>query len=93
MISAAADHYASNLPLPERLSDSDLRRLAMPVYTALGARSSMHDAGEAQQAAQENVRNLRIRIWPDATHSLPMEVAPQLDRELLRFFAENEVGR
>jgi hypothetical protein len=34
MISEATEHYAVELPLPERLSSAKLRELQMPVYPA-----------------------------------------------------------
>jgi hypothetical protein len=50
----------------------------------------MHDAAAATQVAQDNIRDLQIRNWPGATHSLPMEVPDQLNRELLDFMAAHD---
>ena len=72
MISDATEHYAAKLPLPQRLSKEQLRSLPIPVYVAMAADSSMHDSAAAIRVAQDNIRDLRIRNWPGATHSLPM---------------------
>jgi pimeloyl-ACP methyl ester carboxylesterase len=89
MISDATEHYAVKLPLPQRLSEDQLRSLPMPVYVAMGADSSMHDSA-ATQVARDNVRDLRIGIWPGATHSLPMEFPERLNREHLDFVAAHD---
>ena len=91
MIAAATTHFSAKLPIPDRITDNQLRGLHMPVYLALGARSFMHDSALALRVAQINVKNLRSKNWAEATHSLPMQFAPQLDTELLKFFAEHDV--
>lgn len=90
MISDATEHYAAKLPLPQRLSHEQLRSLPMPVYVAMAAESSLHDAAAATQVARNNIRDLQIRKWRGATHSLPMEVPEQLNRELLSFMAAHD---
>jgi pimeloyl-ACP methyl ester carboxylesterase len=90
MISDATEHYAAKLPLPQRLAKEQLRSLPMPVYVAMAADSSMHDPAAATRVARNNVRDLRIRSWPRATHSLPMEFPDQVNRELLDFVGAND---
>jgi pimeloyl-ACP methyl ester carboxylesterase len=90
MISDATEHYAVKLPVPQRLSQNQLQRLPMPVYAAMAADSSMHDAAAATQVAQDNIRDLQIKNWRGATHSLPMEFPDQLNRELLDFMIAHD---
>ena len=90
MISDATKYYAAKLPLPERPSEKQLQDLAMPVYVALAAESYMHDALAAVEVARENVHDLRLRVWPEATHSLPMEAPGQLNRALLAFMEAHD---
>jgi hypothetical protein len=52
MISEATEHYAVRLPLPERLTDTQLRGLRMPVYAALAGRSIMHNGAHAADVAE-----------------------------------------
>ncbi len=91
MISDAAEHYAAKLPLPQRLSQAQLRNLPMPVYVAMAAESSLHDAAAATQVARNSVQDLQIRNWSGATHSLPMEFPERLNRELLSFIAAHDL--
>jgi pimeloyl-ACP methyl ester carboxylesterase len=92
LIANATDSYAVKLPLPDRLTEDQLHALTMPVYAALAANSFMHDAVEAERVAKATVpnQNLTIKIWPGATHSLPMEQPREIDDALLAFFAAHE---
>jgi pimeloyl-ACP methyl ester carboxylesterase len=90
MISDATQHFSAKLPLPERITDEQLRGLRMPVYAVLGARSSMHDAAAAVAVARACVKDVRAEVWPGASHSLPMEFPERLDREVLDFMAAHD---
>lgn len=90
LISDGMEHYAGKLPLPERLSDEQLRGLTVPVYAAMASDSALHDSAAAVEVGQARIRDIRIRSWPGATHSLPMEFPAQLDREVLAFMAEHD---
>ena len=90
MISAAVDHYAVKLPLPERLTAAQLRGLRMPVYAALAGRSVMHDGAHAADVARTAVPGATVTLWPAATHSLPLEQAAALDRAMLTFMAAHD---
>jgi pimeloyl-ACP methyl ester carboxylesterase len=91
MISEATEHYMVKLPLPERLTGTQLRGLHMPVYAALAGRSIMHHAARAADVARAEIPDPTIELWSDATHSLPMEQAAGLDRTILAFMATHEV--
>ena len=71
-------------------SKEQLRSLTMPVYVAMAADSHMHDSAAATRVARDNVRDLLIRNWPGATHSLPMEFPDRLNWELLDFVAAHD---
>lgn len=90
LISDGMEHYAGKLPLPERLTDEQLQGLTVPVYAAMASESALHDSAAAVAVGQARVRDIRIRNWPGATHSLPMEFPDQLDREALAFMAEHD---
>ena len=87
MISAAVDHYAVTLPLPQRLTAAQLGGLRMPVYAALAGRSAMHDGARAADVARAAVPGATVTFWPAATHSLPLEQAVPLDRMILDLMA------
>ena len=67
-----------------------LQGLTVPVYAAMASESALHDSAAAVAVGQARVRDIRIRSWPGATHSLPMEFPAQLDREVLAFMAEHD---
>lgn len=90
MVAYAAEYYVAELPIPGRVSEIQLGKLNMLVYAALAANSSIHDPIAAVEAAKASIRAIEARIWPGATHSLPMEFPEQIDRELLNFMAANE---
>ncbi|MDL5160351.1 alpha/beta fold hydrolase [Actinomycetospora termitidis] len=83
MIAAGARHHAAKLPLPEQPSADDLARLTMPVFVGLAGRSEVHDGGAAAAAAERDLPAATVRLWPDATHSLPMEEADEVDAALI----------
>jgi pimeloyl-ACP methyl ester carboxylesterase len=90
MISEATEHFAVKLPLPKRLTGTQLRGMHMPVYVALAGRSIMHDGAHAADIARAEIPDPTIELWPDATHSLPMEQTAQVDRTILAFMATHE---
>jgi pimeloyl-ACP methyl ester carboxylesterase len=93
LIADATDQYALKLPLPDRLTDEQLRGLRMPVYAALAGDSFMHDSAEAVRVAKAAVPDLTIKSWPGTTHSLPMERPRDIDDELLAFFTAHDSAR
>jgi len=87
MIASGVEHYAAKLPLPQQLSEEQLRGWAMPVFVAMAGNSAMHDGARGIAVAEANVPDVQARLWPDATHSLPMEVAPELNAQIIEFLA------
>ena len=90
MISEATEHYAVKLPPPERLTGTQLRGLHMPVYAALAGRSALHNGARAAAVARAEIHDPTIELWPNATHSLPMEQTAPLDRTILAFMAAHD---
>jgi pimeloyl-ACP methyl ester carboxylesterase len=90
MISEANEHYVVKLPPPERLTGTQLRGLQMPVYAALAGCSAIHDGARAADLARAGLPSPTIELWPDTTHSLPMEQTAALDRTILAFMATHD---
>jgi pimeloyl-ACP methyl ester carboxylesterase len=90
MIAAGGEHYAAKLPFPAQLSEADLRRLTMPAFVGLGGRSEVVDAAEAEATARRVLPAATVRVWPDATHSLPMEEAAEVTTALVDLMAASE---
>jgi pimeloyl-ACP methyl ester carboxylesterase len=87
MIALGSQSYnSSGLPNPSMLSDEELKNLPMPVYVAIASDSSLAGGAAAAEKAQL-IPDAQIKVWPDTTHSLPMQVAPALDAELEAFWA------
>lgn len=94
MIDAGTRGYVSKRSFPARPSDEQLRALPMPVYAAMAGNSAVTPDPEATVArARSLVPRIEARVWPGATHSLPMEQTAAIDAELLAFMAKNEPTR
>ena len=81
MIDAGAAGYRAALPTPVQPDDAALARLTMPVFVGLGGRSAVTDTASAAERAR-TLPNATVRVWPDGTHSLPMEYPDELLAEL-----------
>lgn len=88
LIDAAARGYSASLPTPGALSDEQWRAVTAPVRVDLGGRQSLSGAGAA-----ERIRTLlphaHVTVWPEGTHSLPMDQREDFDTILPRFWAES----
>lgn len=89
MITAATEHFSAELPTPSPLSDEEAARLTMPVYVAIAGKHSLA-GGQAAERASEALPDARVQTWDDATHSLPMEEADQLQTLLTEFWTASE---
>lgn len=85
MIAAGAEFYRAALPAPRPLSDTQLRQLDMPTFVAIAARSSLAGGQHAFQRARL-IPHVQAAIWPDTTHSLPMQAHATLDPALIEFW-------
>ena len=88
MIAAGTAHFDSgSLPTPSRLTDDQMRALQMPVYVAIASDKSLAGGEDAAERAKKLPLGT-VKVWPKTTHSLPMQVATELDAELERFWAD-----
>lgn len=85
MIDLGAKHYSTTLPMPSPLTDEQLQGLPMPVYVALGGRQSL--AGAKAPTRTAKIPRHTLKVWPDTTHSLPMQVHAPLAADLDAFWA------
>lgn len=86
MIDAGAAGYRAALPTPVQPDDAALAQLTMPVFVGLGGRSAVTDTAAAAERAR-TLPNATVRVWPDGTHSLPMEHPDELLAELSALMA------
>lgn len=92
MISAGTEHYSADLPTPSPLTTEQAARLTMPVYVAVAGRDSLAGA-DAESSAAELLPGATVEVWPNATHSLPMQEAAALTPRLAEFWSTAEAGR
>lgn len=86
MIDRGAAGYSASLPTPTPLSDAQLARLTMPTYVAIADRASLAGGAGAAERAR-GLANGTVKVWPNTTHSLPMQAAAPLANELEAFWA------
>ena len=87
MISSGAANYSAQLPNPRVLSDFQLAQLRVPVDVAIADRDSLAGGARAAERAQL-LLDVIVEIWPDTTHSLPMQVPGLLDERLQQFWVD-----
>lgn len=85
MIDRGADYYLSKLPPPKPITKTQLQAWTFPTYVSLAENSGVHDSRKAMEVAKKKVKSLTLRLWPNATHSLPMEFSSELNKDVLDF--------
>nr|BFF18247.1 hypothetical protein GCM10025730_17680 [Promicromonospora thailandica] len=89
LITEGSRHFASSsLPNPVPLTDDELRGLDMPVYVGLASDGSLSGGDAAERATL--IPDARVKVWPDTTHSLPMQAADALGADLKQFWTTND---
>lgn len=86
MTDAGSKHFDAATRSPRALTDAEWRSLPMPIRVEIAAERSL--AGGA--AAADRARSLgldRVIVRPETTHSLPMQAAVALGRELPEHWA------
>lgn len=73
VIESAMRAWSPALPPPSYPSEAELARVAVPVLVVLGGRSTVLDPERARRRAQRCLRDVRVEVWPRATHSLAGE--------------------
>ena len=93
MISAGTEQYKSKRSFPSRFTEAQLRELRVPVYAAMAGASAVNDdPDQAVDFAESTLEKVDVRVWPNASHSLPMEQPGAINRELLAFMAQHDGG-
>ena len=88
MITLGSTGYSAELPTPNPLSESQLRGLTMPVYVAIAESSPITNGADSIHKA-DLIPVVEAKIWPNTTHSLPMQVPEPLADELADFWARH----
>lgn len=85
LIEAGMQAYAMKLPAPQRIADSALTSLDIPVLAVLAGRSRMHDATGAADLARRTLRHGTVLIYPQASHAINGEQPEQIAEDLGAF--------
>ncbi|WP_425309024.1 alpha/beta fold hydrolase [Ammonicoccus fulvus] len=89
LIDRAAAGYSADLPVPTPLNAHQLADLRVPVYLALADHKSLAGGERAAERAR-GLPCATVQIWPNTTHSLPMQVVEPLAEELVTFWAAHD---
>lgn len=86
MITQGMQHFSAALPTVSPLDDDELGALTMPTYvdSLAGGKNAAARAGALTNAV--------VAVFPDTTHSLPMQAKDRLASELPVFWREAERG-
>ncbi|MFI9201826.1 alpha/beta fold hydrolase [Streptomyces sp. NPDC053048] len=69
---------------PTRLSDDDLRSIAVPALVLLGGDTGVLDAHRAEERARALIPGVRTQIAPGARHGMPVELLNSRVPQFLR---------
>lgn len=87
MIALGTQHYQAALPTPKLRSAQDLHSLPMPVYVAIAEHDSLAGGQSAVDRSGALARGT-VQVWPDTTHSLPMQAGAALTDRLQQWWAQ-----
>ena len=88
MIKSAMKDYSTQIPSPKVIKEEELKKISFPVYVAVAEKSPI-----AGQVAFENsayIPKVTRKLYPETTHSLPMEIADELAKDLNGFWMEHD---
>ncbi|KRC62100.1 hypothetical protein ASE14_10415 [Agromyces sp. Root81] len=87
LIAVASETFVSRLPTPRPLTTAQMQMLRMPAYVAIAGSHSLAGGTPAATRAEARLPNAAVEIWPDTTHSLPMQVREPLSARLRSFWS------
>lgn len=88
MINYASTYYSIETPMPNTISEDELKSLNMPVYVAMADKSPLHDSFKAVEVAKGNIKDVKAKVWENSIHSLPMEYPEEIAKEILDFIGK-----
>lgn len=92
MIEAGTEHYKAALPQPDVLTKQQITALEVPTYVAIGEHSSLAGGQRAVEGASA-LPDATVEVWPDTTHSLPMQAGEPLNRTVLEHLDTHSGGQ
>ncbi|WP_017538844.1 alpha/beta hydrolase [Nocardiopsis halophila] len=89
MVDEGSEHYAAPTQVPRTLTDDEWRSMEMPVRVDIAADKSLAGGREAADRARSLGKD-PVTVWPETTHSLPMQAADRLGPELEGYWATHD---
>ncbi|GAA5057720.1 alpha/beta hydrolase [Nocardia callitridis] len=90
MVDAGAKHYRSHTLIPRTLTDAEWQSMSLPIRIDIAADKSLAGGDEAANRAIA-LGKQPVTVWPETTHSLPMQAAERLGSELIRYWATHDL--
>lgn len=75
------------LPTPKRLTDEQLRRIAVPTLVLLGADTKLYDPERVESRARRLLPDVRVEIVPGAGHGVAFQRPHRITDRILSFTA------
>lgn len=89
MIDEGSKHYDAVTLVPRTLTDEEWKSMSMPVRIDLADHKSLAGGDEAADRARALGKE-PVTVWPETTHSLPVQAAEQLGSELEQYWAAHD---
>ncbi|MGH8881337.1 MAG: alpha/beta fold hydrolase [Stackebrandtia sp.] len=89
MIDEGSKNYASVTRVPRTFTDEEWRSLTMPVRVDIASDKSL-SGGEAAAKRATALDLGPVTVWPQTTHSLPIQAAEPLGPELEKFWTRHD---
>ena len=77
--------FVAKQPFPKRMSDEDLRSIALPTLVLLCECSPVNDARRAAERARRCIPKVKVEVVADSGHMLPIEHPEQFTQRVLSF--------
>ena len=85
--------FGGGLPLPARLPEAAMRRIAAPTLLLYGDQEKMYAPGPAVARARAHIATLEHAILPRASHDLTMSQRALVNQQLVRFLTRGDDQR
>lgn len=91
LVSSATDGYSRARPMPRELTDAEWQALAAtPLRVDLGGAQSLAGGQEAADRIAALDPDATVEVWPNGTHSLPMDEHAAIGAALVEFWISAE---
>ncbi|GLO68073.1 alpha/beta fold hydrolase [Oceanobacillus kimchii] len=94
LIETSMRTYKSKLPLPEKITEEQLKELKMPVLGILAEDSTMHHSQESMDVGLENLKHplSHMVMFSNASHAINGEYPEKLAKNIVDFLHEVDIN-